>query len=502
MGKFNRDNLRKTVYYLKKNGIKNTILTAMERLQKKEYDDYTYEAPSAEVLETQRKRSWNEPAVFSIVVPVYHTPEKYFRELAESVLNQTYPYFELILADAGKDEQLKALAQSCNDSRIRYFELQDNAGISENTNQGFVKAKGDYIALLDHDDLLTADALYEMADALEKAKAAGIDPILIYSDEDKCDGDGKVFYEPHYKLDFDPDLLLTNNYICHFTAVKADVAKRLLLRKEYDGAQDFDFVLRVTAEAEQESILHVPKILYHWRCHTGSTAANPESKRYAYEAGKRAVENYVNFKSWNAEVTHLKHLGFYRVNYKEDIFSNRQDVAAVGGRILDKGKKIVGGMMDARGNVVFAGLRDGFSGYVNRAALVQQAQALDIRCMKINPVCQELVKKVCHGFVKKGLQGPVREGLQGPVREGLQGPVTEGFQGPVTEGFQGSVTEGFMESGKETPVMSDCISADGSFSWEMLPKGTDYRKLSLMLSKALKDAGYVLLWDPEMSKDV
>ena len=115
MGKLNLDNLRKTVYYLKKNGIKSTVLAAAERLQKKEYDDYTYTSPSAEELEAQRQRIWDNPIKFSIVVPVYHTPEKYFRELMDSVLGQTYPYFELILADAGKDRQLKGVAESYGD---------------------------------------------------------------------------------------------------------------------------------------------------------------------------------------------------------------------------------------------------------------------------------------------------------------------------------------------------------------------------------------------------
>ncbi len=438
MGKLNRDNFRKTVYYLKKNGVKNTILAAAERLQKKVYDQYTYVAPSGEELEMQRQHKWNTTLMFSIVVPLYHTPEKYFRELVESVLSQTYPYFELVLADASRDEALKFITESYNDSRLHYIKLQENAGISENTNQGILRSKGEYVALLDHDDLLTPNALYEMASAVE---SAGIKPILLYSDEDKCDGEGLRFYEPHFKQDYNEDLLLTNNYFCHFTAVRTDVAKRLLLRKEYDGAQDFDLVLRVTAEADREQIVHIPRVLYHWRCHTGSTAANPESKRYAYEAGKRAVKNYINQKRWEADVTHLKHLGFYRVNYQSDIFGIRKEVGAVGGRVLGKGSRIVGGMMDIQGKVAFEGLRDGFSGYVNRAALVQQADALDIRCMRINPACRDLVER------KSGLE--------------------------------------------------EFIAPDGEVLWKKLPGNTDYVDISLKISEVLRRAGYVLLWDPE-----
>lgn len=446
MGKINKDNLRKTIYYLKKNGLKNTLFAAAERLQRKAYDDYTYEMPLEEVLNEQRKRKWEKPVLFSIIVPVYHTPEQYFRELTESALRQTYPYFELILADAGKDEHLKGITEDYKDDRIRYIELTENAGISENTNQGILQAKGDYVALLDHDDLLTADALYEIADAIEKAVSKGRRPIMLYSDEDKCNGDGSVFYDPHFKEDFDPELLLTNNYICHLMAVKADVAKRLLLRKEYDGAQDFDFVLRIAAETEIDDILHIPKVLYHWRCHIGSTAANPESKRYAYEAGRRAVENYIKDKGWNAQVKHLKHLGFYRIEYQQDIFEQRPEIGAVGGRILDRKGKISDGMMDEQGKVVFAGLKDGFSGYVNRAALVQQAKGIDVRCMRINPACRELV----------------------------------------------------ISALDPSGLSDDFLCKDGSVNWTKLPQEADYRAISMALSDALREAGYILLWDPEM----
>ena len=437
MGKLNKDNLRKTVYYFKKNGIKNTVLAAVERLQKKEYDDYTYIMPLAEELEKQRQTEWNKKKVFSIVVPLYHTPEHYFRELIESVLTQTYPYFELVLADASCDGGLRSLAESYQDSRVKYIKLQNNAGISENTNQGILLATGDFVALLDHDDLLTPDALYEMSMAVQKNPSA----VLVYSDEDKCDGEGKLFYEPHFKQDYNEDLLMTNNYFCHFTAVRAEIAKKLLLRKEYDGAQDFDLVLRVTAMADAAQIIHVPKVLYHWRCHTGSTAANPESKRYAYESGKRAVEDYVKQKGWDAKVSHLKHLGFYRVEYQSDIFVSRPNVGAIGGRVLGRNHCILGGMMDEQGMVAFKGLYDGFSGYVNRAVLVQQAQALDIRCMKLNPVCVDLARK------NAGLGG--------------------------------------------------YVSDEGYILWKKLPSNTSYVDISLRLCKVLKDAGYVLVWDPQ-----
>jgi len=469
LSKINKDNLRKTIYYLKKNGWKDTFLAARERLQKKEQDAYVYEAPSDEMLQKQRQRVWESPVVFSIIVPVYHTPEKYFCEMVESVLQQTYPYFELILADAGEDEHLKSVADKYTDARIRYCKLSGNGGIAENTNQGILLATGDYIALFDHDDLLTADALYEMALEMEHRRSAGEPEVmLVYTDEDKCDGEGTSFYDPHFKMDYDPDLLLTNNYICHFTAVKASVVKELLLRREYDGAQDFDFVLRVTERCEPENILHIPKVLYHWRCHIGSTAANPASKRYAYEAGKRAVEDAIKRRGWDAEVSHLKHLGFYRVVYKKNIFEVRPEVGAVGGRILNKKGRLAGGMMDEEGNVIFEGLRDGFSGYVNLAALTQQALAVDVRCMRINPACRELAKTIL-----------------GDACDITEDGTLEWHDLRKTQRQQSQGEHGMLQNAdKQQKELQDM----------------DWQRCSLTLSRALREAGYVLIWDPQWCK--
>ncbi len=469
MGKLNKDNLKKAYYYFQKNGLKNTLYAVRERLQKREADDYTYVPVADEELTRQREKVWEKPVTFSIVVPVYHTPEKYFREMVESVLGQTYPYLQLILVDAGAEDAVETKAQSVGDDmtlvvkknnipdflkkysgdkRICYLPLETNAGIAENTNVGIDVATGDYIALLDHDDVLTPDALYEMAERLETERSRGNELQMIFSDEDKCDSNGNRFYEPHFKLDFNLDLLLTNNYICHFTAVKAELMKELKLRGEFNGAQDFDLVLRVAERLyeEPQKIAHVEKVLYHWRCHEASTAANPASKRYAYEAGKRAVEEFVRSRGWKAQVVHLKHLGFYRVEYEEDIFKIRPEAGAVGGRILDKNKKLCGGMMSAEGVVFAQGLPDGFSGYVNRAALVQQAQSLDLRAFRLNPACKELFEQVL----------------------------------------------GIPYVGKETGETEqfDCSDMDALC----------IKEYSLKISKALREKGYCLIWDPQWSE--
>lgn len=446
MGKLNKDNLYKTLYYLKKNGLKNTLYAIAERMQKHDTDSYTYEAPSKEMLSQQRETKWDEPVCFSILVPLYHTPEEYFKKMVESVLAQTYPYFQLVLLDAGEEEEpLKNIAEGYKDNRICYHKLAENKGIAENTNEGLKYADGDYIALLDHDDILTEDALFEFAEAIQNAKQQGIELQLIYSDEDKCDGDGITFYEPHFKTDFNLDLLMTNNYICHFTAVKAEVFRELQLRGEYNGAQDFDMVLRVAGRFMDKSqvIYHVPRVLYHWRCHRNSTAANPASKMYAYEAGKRAVEAFVKARGWKATVEHLKHLGFYRIEYagdKEAIFQQRPEVGALGGSVLGTKGKIIGGLRTADGVPVYEGLQQGFSGYMNRAALAQQAEVLDIRCICVNPSCREILEQCLKRF---GLTKDEYEQLHKAKQD------------------------------------------------------IDVRVLSVELSRALKEAGYVLVWDPQ-----
>lgn len=447
MSKLNKDNLRKTIYYFKKNGLKNTLYAVAERLQKKDTDSYTYAAPGQEEVVRQRETKWESPVIFSILVPLYRTPVDYFKEMVESVLAQTYPYFQLILLDASEDTAvLESVTKGYNDERICYHKLAENKGIAENTNAGLAYATGDYIALLDHDDLLTADALYEFAVAIEESKKQGIELQMLYSDEDKCDGDGVTFYEPHFKLDFNLDLLMTNNYICHFTAIKAEVFGELQLRGEYNGAQDFDLVLRVAGKfmSCQQMIYHVTKVLYHWRCHRNSTAANPASKMYAYEAGKRAVEDFVAQRGWKVTVEHLKHLGFYRVWYEDGrdaIFKERPEVGALGGSLLGARNRIVGGLRTAEGKVVYEGLQSGFSGYMNRATLVQQASVLDIRCMRVNPVCQEILEQCLQEF-------------------GL------------------------------TKMQYHCTELEQNLQDE------DITKLSITVSKKLREAGYVLVWDP------
>ena len=403
---FKLSNLKKTYYYLKRNGVMQTIGAALERVKVPYFADYKYVLPSNEELEIQRGRTWGKPVVFSIVVPAYETKEKFLKVLMDSLLEQTYPYWELIIADASSTHKVKKQCEAYQDERIRYFALEKNEGISGNTNQGLEKATGDYIGLLDHDDYLTPDALYEMAKAIEAGVEQNRTYGLLYSDEDKCDECGQHFYEPHFKTDFNLDMFLTNNYICHFCVMKRELMQKLKFRKEYDGAQDYDIFLRAVGELwtenpkVEENICHIPKVLYHWRCHNDSTAANPQSKAYAYDAGKRALQDFVNSRGWNATVEELAHVGFYKIVYHSGIWNQRKDIIAVGKKRI-KGGKVVSGAYDKEGNLLYDSLPFCYSGYIHRAVLAQNVAELDMDTWEINPEYKNIIDEFWDKYKSK-----------------------------------------------------------------------------------------------------
>ena len=377
-------NWKKTYYYLKKNGLKSAVLAAMERLEKNENDGYQYVQPSEGELAKQRQVSRDGEILFSILVPVYRTPERYFLEMIQSVLDQTYANWELLLGDASPDESLRKLAENAGDNRVRYVKIAENKGISANTNVILEMAQGSYIGLLDHDDTLTPDALFEVYRAIQKSKSAGKIARMLYTDEDKGDGEMQLFYDVNKKPAFDQDYLWSNNYICHFTVMEAGLMKELKFRPEFDGAQDFDFFLRAVRKIAEENencykdsqVVNISRVSYHWRCHMDSTAVNPQSKLYAYEAGKRAVEEDLKVRGIEANVKHSKHLGFYEVQFA-DIFRDRPQVAMVAGPVFEKGR-MVGGARDEHGKLLYDGLRKGFSGgHLHRASVWQQCRQAD-----------------------------------------------------------------------------------------------------------------------------
>ncbi len=306
--------VKKGFSYLRQYGFREFRVRLSERFEETEADYANWCAhttPTAKELKQQSGKHWTNPVRISVLVPVYCTPEPYLKEMIESVQAQSYPFWELCLADASpKDAGTSELiAPYLEDKRILYHSLGENRGIAENTNEALRFATGEYVAFLDHDDLLSADALFEVASVI----ASG-GPDLIYSDEDKINSKTGERYQPNLKPDFNRDLLRSNNYICHLTVVKRALALQLGgLNSDYNGAQDHDFLLRCTELTDR--IAHVPKVLYHWRVHEASTADNPLSKKYAYDAGKRAVQEYIRRTGRTAEVTDTKFPGFYSVRY-------------------------------------------------------------------------------------------------------------------------------------------------------------------------------------------
>ncbi|MDE6950306.1 MAG: glycosyltransferase [Lachnospiraceae bacterium] len=390
--------------YMKRNGVKKAVGTAYERLTARYDADYFYQPPEKEELERQRGVVFQKMPLISIAVPAYETKEEFLEALIDSVTAQSYENWELILADASESDRVKKCAEKKKKSlpaeqaeRIKYHALLKNEGISANSNRAIALTSGEYIGLLDHDDLLTPDALYEMVKAINTHFEQEGKPVkFLYSDEDKCDETGHNFYEPNIKSGFNFDFLLSNNYICHFLVLEAELMKSLRFRSAYDGAQDYDLILRAQECVGGGEIVHVERVLYHWRCHALSTAGNSASKLYAYEAGKRAVQDFLDTKGIKGKVLDTEHVGFYRISYEQDILAERADVAAVGGSVLDRNNKITSGILMESGSCPFEGLYSFFSGPGNVAAVCRDTVGLDARTMILRrediPLFEKIIK--------------------------------------------------------------------------------------------------------------
>lgn len=248
--------------------------------------------PSAAEREKEETTVFPKDVTFSILVPLYNTPERFLREMIESVTAQTYGKWELCLAD-GSDDAHDFVGRICQeyrqkDSRIKYQKLAKNEGISGNTNECYKMATGNYIALFDHDDLLHPCVLFAYMQAIcEK------DADYIYCDEATFKGNSiNHMITMHFKPDYAPDNLLANNYICHFSVFSRELLESgELFRSQFDGSQDHDMILRLTAKAKH--IVHIPRILYYWRSHKGSVASSIDAKTYAIDAAKGAVADHL-----------------------------------------------------------------------------------------------------------------------------------------------------------------------------------------------------------------
>jgi len=281
---------------------------------------YQQTCPTEEDLAAQRTYAFPENAPkFSIVIPLYETPKKYLQALIDSLLAQTYSNFEVCFAD-GSPEKTKlendVAFYAKGDRRIKYKFIGENKGISGNTNEAVHMATGDFLVLCDHDDLITSNALFEFAKAIVENPECD----TIYSDEDKINGTGSFLFEPHFKPDYNIDMLTSVNYICHLFGVRKTLVDQYgEFDSQYDGAQDYDFIFRMTEHSRK--VVHVTKVLYHWRSHANSTSENPESKLYAYKAGGKAIMAHYQRVWPDIQIEKIErgiNLGIYHTCYKFD----------------------------------------------------------------------------------------------------------------------------------------------------------------------------------------
>ena len=296
---------------------KKSLIWLKKKLTGNEYADYDtwlrIMRVSRQELFAQRKTKFSYAPKFSVVVPLYHTPAKFLKDLVRSMMYQSYANWELCLVNASpEDVHLTSLLENwaMRDKRIRVIRLEKNLGIAQNTNAGIAASTGEFIAFLDHDDFLEPDALFCYADALNKDKTIDV----FYSDEDKTDEYAAHYFYPHFKSDFNIDLLHANNYMCHFLAVRKSLVDTVGgLNEKFDGAQDYDFVLRLTENTKK--IYHCPRILYHWRCSNQSTAVNQGNKMYAIHAGKAALNAHYKRIGWNARAQEGAVDGWYQTKF-------------------------------------------------------------------------------------------------------------------------------------------------------------------------------------------
>ena len=309
-------NYKRMFSYIKENGLKGLfgkIIAGFKALPLDEhYNNWFYDhAVTEEDLEKQRNKKFEFEPLISLLVPTYNTPEDMLKEMVDSIREQSYANWELCIADGSSLERTREILKEYAemDDRIKVTYLDQNYGISGNTNKALELATGDFIGLIDHDDTVEPDMLYEVVTRLQDSKVD-----MVYTDEDKID-EKNNYCEPNFKPDWSPDTFLSMNYICHFTIIRRSLIEKVGgFRSKYDGAQDYDMFLRITEKTN--NIGHVSKILYHWRKSETSTASNNDNKNYARLAGKSALEDALKRRNISGEVMLDNKSPFYIINYK------------------------------------------------------------------------------------------------------------------------------------------------------------------------------------------
>jgi Glycosyltransferases, probably involved in cell wall biogenesis len=255
--------------------------------------------PAPDYLKTIKSEKFVYQPLISIIVPTYNTKKEFFIEMIESVFCQTYSNWELVIIDdASTDANVRDLIKhyAKRDHRIRFQFQKKNLHISGATNEGFELATGEFVSLLDHDDILWPNALYEIVKALNENR--NID--LIYTDEDKLSYDGIRHQDPFLKPDWNSELLLSINYITHFTTIRKKIIDKIGGEdSKYNGAQDWDLYLRATEATTDEKIYHIPKILYSWRIHDDSTAKAFSTKSYVVNSQRNLLKNALQRRGYN-----------------------------------------------------------------------------------------------------------------------------------------------------------------------------------------------------------
>jgi len=308
--------IQKGYFYLNRYGFKAFFIKLYEKFRyNAHYHLWIKKKETQEnELELQRRHQFANAPKISIAVPTYDTPQKFLLEMIQSVADQTYPNWELCIADGGSTQRhvravLSAFKQ--RDRRIKVKFLKKNQGIAFNTNVAISLSTGEFIAFVDHDDIIPPFSLYEIVKAINENPDAD----FIYSDEDKITADGKRRFDPYFKPDWSPDLLRSCNYIGHLVVLKRELLHKTgNLRIEYEGSQDYDLILRAGESAQK--IVHIPKIFYHWRIHKKSVAQNPEQKLYVYESARKALRDHLKRKGLAGNVDILPLLGQYKITYQ------------------------------------------------------------------------------------------------------------------------------------------------------------------------------------------
>ena len=382
------------------------LRTNDKKQEKTPRQKYVYQEPEASVLLNQRAvwdriKGGEKPEdalgasasvlkvhhvpLISVIVTTYEPVIRYFEQTLISILSQTYGGYELIIADTSLSSGVRDTLDHYRDERIRYYSVPGNRGDASLINDAAHLAEGNYLCTVDVGDLLTKDALYEVFLCIMRTGAE-----ILYTDEDHCDAAGRRFDRPNRKPDFNKDYLLSNNYMQRLLVIRRELFLALRLRDSFDGALTYDLVLR----APKSAVRHVPMILYH------RSSASEESKMAGREpdaeaaAEKAALEDYFRVRSIRAVVSYTGRKGIYRIKYSPNIFACRSDVGILGGRVLSRTHKVVGGMFDPQGRVMYEGWDEAEGGPMSRALTVQNAFAVDARCMQVRPDLRGLYEEI------------------------------------------------------------------------------------------------------------